>query len=99
MGGNAEIYQRILWSYMNSAPGIAAQFEAALAASDMANCAIIAHGLKSSSLSIGAADVGETAHTLECAAKAGDAAIVRANASVFLGQIETLVAALEQALA
>jgi signal transduction histidine kinase/CheY-like chemotaxis protein/HPt (histidine-containing phosphotransfer) domain-containing protein len=59
---------------------------------NLANYAIIIHGIKGSSYSIEAKTVGQKAEALEHAAKAGDLGFVRANTPDFMAHIEKLLA-------
>jgi HPt (histidine-containing phosphotransfer) domain-containing protein len=58
----------------------------------------VAHGIKSSSRSIGAEPIGARAEALEHAAKAGDFAFVAGNNAAFIETVQTLLATLSSIL-
>ena len=64
----------------------------------MADYAIVVHGIKGSSRSIGANMVGDQAEALEKAAKAGDLAFALANNAVFLDTAAALISGLNELL-
>jgi CheY-like chemotaxis protein len=90
-GGDRDIYLEVLRSYAKNTPGLLEKLST-FAKSTLSDYAIIVHGIKSSSLSIGAALVGEQAAALEKAAKEGNADFVEAENSRFVQSVETLLA-------
>ncbi len=83
-GGDESFYITILAEYARSAPEKIEKLGEYLKAQDMENYGILIHSVKSSSRTIGAVDLGETAYGLEKAAKAGqiDAVLGRHDAAM-----------------
>jgi len=67
IGGDATLYRLILQTYLDESTGTAAELEAALKRGDFTAARDLAHKLKSSSGSIGAAGVHHTAASLQAA--------------------------------
>ncbi len=70
--GDVEFRVELLLAYLESATALAPQIEAALEAKDAVALHSLGHNLKGSSLSVGAAQVAESAAVLEHAAAAKD---------------------------
>ena len=90
-GGDRTIYLEVLQSYAKNTPGLLVKLEG-FAENSLADYAITVHGIKSSSLSIGAALVGEQAAALEKAAKEKNVDFVKAENGRFMQNAETLLA-------
>jgi signal transduction histidine kinase/CheY-like chemotaxis protein/HPt (histidine-containing phosphotransfer) domain-containing protein len=95
--GDEEIYLDVVKSFVKNTPPLLEQVRL-VTAENLADYAVVVHGIKSSSRSIGAEAVGEQASALELAAKAGDFAIVVSENSDFVKASETLLAGLGAAL-
>lgn len=76
---NPELYRSILEIYYNSSGNAMQKLKAAFEKEDIKNYEIIAHSIKSTSLSIGAEEFSAKAKKLEYAAKNGDADYIREN--------------------
>jgi HPt (histidine-containing phosphotransfer) domain-containing protein len=68
-----------------------AELPAQLPAEDMNDYAIIVHGIKGSSRSIGAEALGAKAEALEYAAKAGNVDFIRENHGIFMQASDQLL--------
>ncbi|MDR1966045.1 MAG: response regulator, partial [Synergistaceae bacterium] len=90
LGGNAGAYLNVLETYAAYTPAILDKLEAPTEDSLM-SYAIEAHGVKGSSYSIGALEVGRLAEDLEAAAKAGNLAEVSEKNGVFLRRARELI--------
>ncbi|MCL2789948.1 MAG: ATP-binding protein [Desulfobulbus sp.] len=95
--GNMKSYLRIVESYVHHTPAQLAKIRA-VTPETLLNYSITVHGIKGSSRTLGAEDVGDLAETLEQAAKAGDFAFVQAHNPLFLETTERLLAALSAKL-
>jgi CheY-like chemotaxis protein len=97
-GGDWNIYWDVMKSYAQNTPPLidkirvlaAGNFEGSQA-SGLNDYAIIVHGIKSSSRSIGAEDLGTQAEALEHAAKAGNLDFVRKNHEAFMQTTDQLL--------
>ncbi|MDR0937524.1 MAG: response regulator [Oscillospiraceae bacterium] len=98
LGGDEEIYYDILKSYVRNTPPLIDQLRNC-AEDFLPDYAILVHGLKSSSLSIGAGRVGARAEKLEKAAKAGNYDFVKAENERFIEAAERLLKNLSNLLA
>ncbi|GHS97932.1 hypothetical protein AGMMS50276_18850 [Synergistales bacterium] len=96
-GGDGKIYLNVLRSYTQNTPPLLDQMRG-YKQKDLSNYAIVAHGIKSSSLSIGANLIGKRAEALELAVKAGDFAFVDAENDDFIKAVQTLLANLSTVL-
>ncbi len=67
--GSAGLLAQIITSYLNDAPDLMRQIQAALAGRDLPTLTRQAHSLKSTSASLGATRVSELARELEMAGK------------------------------
>jgi CheY-like chemotaxis protein len=92
-GGDEEIYLGVLKSYALNTPPLLKQLRDCTQ-ENLPNYAIVVHGLKSSSRSIGADHVGILAEALELAAKAGDFSFVSTNNDDFIKIVQVLIDAL-----
>jgi signal transduction histidine kinase/CheY-like chemotaxis protein len=93
-GEDRSIYWNVVKSFAKNTPPLMDKIRAIPAefpAAELNDYAIIAHGIKSSSRSIGAEDLGLRAETLEHAAKAGDLDFVRKNHAVFIQAVDRLL--------
>jgi HPt (histidine-containing phosphotransfer) domain-containing protein len=97
VGGLAESVLAILKSYVKNTPPLLDQLRTVNEES-LPEYAIIVHGIKGSSRSIGAEDIGGEAEGLEFAAKKGDWAFIAENNESFLAKTEQLIGALAAAL-
>ncbi|GHS89066.1 hypothetical protein AGMMS49957_11630 [Synergistales bacterium] len=95
--GDRKIYLNVLRSYTQNTPPLLSQMRE-YKRQDLPNYAIVVHGIKSSSRSIGAGSIGKRAEALEMAAKAGDLAFVEAGNDDFIKAIQTLLADLSTVL-
>ncbi|MDR0881702.1 MAG: response regulator [Candidatus Adiutrix sp.] len=96
-GGDEDVYLDVLKSFALNTPPLLDQLRECRP-EDLPNYAIVAHGIKSSSNSIGAEPVGSRAEALELAAKAGDWALVEAENNDFIEAVQTLLAGLSALL-
>jgi signal transduction histidine kinase/DNA-binding response OmpR family regulator len=89
--GDAKSYLDVLKSYASNTPSL---LDKALKCTEegLPDYAIIVHGIKSSSNSIGAGMIGAKAEALEHAAKAGDTAFVLLNNDAFIQAVQKLIA-------
>ena len=92
------MYLKILRSYLKHAPGILDSLRV-VSAETLADYAITVHGLKGSSLGIGATEVGHLAAVQEQAAKNGNIDAVLVGNNAMLAAAEALLAGLEIFLA
>ncbi|MDR0906969.1 MAG: response regulator [Oscillospiraceae bacterium] len=92
-GDDEEVYLDVLKSYALNTPQLLDKIRS-VEESELADYAVIVHGLKSSSRSIGAEAIGARAESLEFAAKAGDFEIVNANNDSFVEAVQSLIAEL-----
>jgi signal transduction histidine kinase/CheY-like chemotaxis protein len=95
--GSAEIYLRILRSYVTHAPDLLEKLRG-LSRETLPDYGVTVHGLKGASYGINADEIGKAAEALEHAAKAGDYGQVERMNAAFIGRTETLVAAIEELL-
>jgi HPt (histidine-containing phosphotransfer) domain-containing protein len=94
-GGDLSIYGDVVKSYAQNTPPLLDKIRTLAAepsAEDINDYAIIVHGIKSSSRSIGAEVLGDQAEELEYAAKAGNAAFIREHHGVFIQAADQLLA-------
>jgi signal transduction histidine kinase/CheY-like chemotaxis protein len=96
-GGDEETYFGVLGSYALNTPSLLDQLRDCTP-ENLPNYAIVAHGVKSSSRSIGADHVGTLAEAFELAAKADDFSFVSANNDDFIKTIQVLIDALSKML-
>jgi CheY-like chemotaxis protein len=89
-GEDEEIYLDAVKSYAKNTPPLVDQIRSCTK-ENLGDYAIIVHGIKSSSRTIGAEALGSRAEILEHAAKAGDFALVNAQNSGFINAVETLL--------
>ena len=95
--GDEEIYYEILGSFVRSTPAMLEQMRE-VTAETLADYAIVAHGIKGSSLSICADELGRCAEKLELAAKAGDYEYIRANNEDVIKLAQNLIAGMSEML-
>jgi HPt (histidine-containing phosphotransfer) domain-containing protein len=87
---NGEIYLRILKTFIKSMP-VSVDKLRDVNAENLADYAVLIHGLKGSCYGINADESGKVAESLEKAAKEGDLATVQANNGTFIRLIEELL--------
>jgi signal transduction histidine kinase/CheY-like chemotaxis protein len=92
-GNDRESYRDILKSYVLNTPPLLEKIRGCTE-EQLKDYAIIVHGIKSASRSIGAEAVGAKAETLELAAKAGNVELVKKINNDFIAEVEQLIAAL-----
>ncbi|MDR0576726.1 MAG: transporter substrate-binding domain-containing protein [Candidatus Accumulibacter sp.] len=97
-GDNDQALLQALRSYAKHTPALLEQAKG-VSVEGLAGYAIVVHGLKGSSYSVGANQIGDEAKELEHAAKAGDFASVMARNASFIASAERLIARLNEALA
>jgi HPt (histidine-containing phosphotransfer) domain-containing protein len=91
-GGDLNIYWDVVKSFARNTPPLLNEIRGStFSAKEINGYAIIVHGIKSSSRSIGAEALGAKAEALEHAAKAGDLDFVRENHSVFIQAADQLL--------
>jgi histidine phosphotransfer protein HptB len=71
-GGDVQFVDELVDTYLDDGQTQVDALDAALAAGDVASMGRTAHALKSSSLSVGALQLGELCRGLETAARSGD---------------------------
>ncbi|MDR0819885.1 MAG: response regulator [Oscillospiraceae bacterium] len=96
-GGDEEIYFDVLKSYALNTPSLLDQMRDC-SEETLPNYAIVVHGIKSSSLSIGADPIGAKAEELEFAAKAGNFAFVSEENDSFIVTVRTMIEQLSDML-
>jgi len=95
--GDTESYLQVLHSYaVNTRPML--ETLQGVNRENLAGYAIVVHGIKGSSLSIGADVVGDKAEALEKAAKAGDMDFVAANNAALMDSVDALIRGLDELL-
>jgi CheY-like chemotaxis protein len=95
--GDEKAYLDVLKSYLQYTPPLLDKLEAD-AEANLSDFAIVVHGIKSSSRSIGADEIGSRAEMLEHAAKANDAVYVRDNNPAFIASVHKLIADIDAVL-
>jgi signal transduction histidine kinase/DNA-binding response OmpR family regulator/HPt (histidine-containing phosphotransfer) domain-containing protein len=96
-GDDEEAYMDVLKSYALNTPPLLDQLRDCTEET-LPNYAIIIHGLKSSSRSIGADPIGAWAEALEMAAKSGDFKLVSKDNSTFIKTVQALLDGLSSML-
>ncbi|GHU32608.1 hypothetical protein FACS1894172_09540 [Spirochaetia bacterium] len=96
-GGDEKSYYDVLKSYAQNTPTLLEQLRDCRE-ENLAEYAIVVHGIKGSSRSICAKAIGVRAEKLEYAAKSGDFGFVRAENAGFIQMIEDFLAELSTAL-
>jgi CheY-like chemotaxis protein len=90
LGGDWDIYWDVVKSFARYTPPLLDKIRV-FSAEDINDYAIIVHGIKSSSRSIGAEALGAQAEALEHAAKAGNVDFIRENHGIFMQAAEQLL--------
>lgn len=90
MGDNADSYLAILRSFASHAPDFLKTVRTGNSA-NANNYRIAVHGIKGSSWSIGAIDLGDRAERLEKAAKNGEVDFIESNNAAFVRDVEKLI--------
>ena len=91
---DGEFYRSILQEYVQSSGEKMQSIRNCFSAQDWKNYAIYVHALKSTSKTIGAAELSELAARMEAAANAGDGEAIRAEHDAMMAQYETAVNAI-----
>ncbi len=97
-GGDGEVSVGVLHSYAKNTRPLLADLKKYLETENLADYAIVVHGVKGSSYGICAEAVGRSAEALEAASKAGDLAAVRSGHPAFERMTESLVSRIDRAL-
>jgi CheY-like chemotaxis protein/anti-sigma regulatory factor (Ser/Thr protein kinase) len=96
-GGDTESFTSILKSYITNTPPLLDELRT-VNEDTLANYAVLVHGVKGSSRSICAGEIGQDAEALELAAKKGNLGFVRTNNARFLEKTAGFIGALQAAL-
>jgi signal transduction histidine kinase/CheY-like chemotaxis protein len=96
-GGDAKSFASILSSYVNNTPLLLDELQV-VHEGNLPDYAIIVHGIKGSSRSICAEDIGRDAEALELAAKKGNLGFVQTNNEAFLKKTADFIEELRIAL-
>ncbi|MFP3155643.1 ATP-binding protein [Lachnospiraceae bacterium ZAX-1] len=96
-GDDEETYLGVLKSYVQNTPPLLDKLRECTQES-LPDYAIVVHGIKSSSRSIGAEPIGAQAEALEFASKAGDLTFVKANNNDFTEAVQALIDGSSKAL-
>ncbi len=91
-GGDLDFYRELLQDYAESCPVKAGELQQYYTKKDWKNYQILVHAVKSTSRTIGAADLSERALQLEKAAEQEDAAFLEAQHECFLVDYRALAA-------
>jgi CheY-like chemotaxis protein len=91
LGNDEDVYVKVLRSYLQNTPGLLDKMEAHLMEDNLHDYAIVVHGIKSSSRTVGAGGIGARAEALEHAAKANDAAFVKRHNDGFVRSLRDLI--------
>jgi signal transduction histidine kinase/DNA-binding response OmpR family regulator/HPt (histidine-containing phosphotransfer) domain-containing protein len=92
-GNDTKVYMDVLKSYSLNTPPLVEHLRDC-SAENLSDYAVIVHGIKSSSRSIGAEAIGSRAEKLEMAAKAGDFAFVSSENNDFIETVQTMLTSL-----
>ncbi|MDR0854726.1 MAG: response regulator [Clostridiales Family XIII bacterium] len=97
---NETAYLEVLKSFLTNTPSLLQDMKNYIEDGEarLQDYAIVVHGIKSSSRSIGAMEVGARAESLEHAAKSGDMQFVLKNNEPFAENLNSLIAAINAAL-
>ena len=96
--GSTEDFLELAEVYCASGKTYSEKLEEALESADMKNYALVSHTVKSTSKTLGAADLSETALVQEMAAKDGDEEAVRANHQEFIDKYAKILSQIEACL-
>jgi CheY-like chemotaxis protein len=96
-GGDDDTYLDVLRSYVRNTPQLLDKLGEP-AQDTLSDYAVVVHGLKSSSRSIGANDISDKALELEIRAKAGDYTSVNEMNEAFISDVRAIVTALSELL-
>ncbi len=94
-GGKESLYHGVLKEYAQRGRSNFAEAEAAFAAEDWSQYTIFVHGIKSSTLSIGAAELSDLAKQLEFAGKENNIEFIKQNHARLIEMYSGLVADLQ----
>jgi len=97
-GGMREVYDEILATYSEDLKAREKEVESLYAARDIKGFTIVVHALKSASRSIGAADLGEAAFSLEKHGKAEEWDAIEQEYPAFMTALREMAAQVEQYL-
>ena len=93
-GGNEDLYHSIMKTYLRGIPVLKKRIQDDMK-SDISDYTIAVHALKSSSRSIGAAELGDMAYECEFAGKAGDMAKIGVLTGPLLERLDKVAAYIE----
>jgi HPt (histidine-containing phosphotransfer) domain-containing protein len=96
--GNEEIYKSVLKSYVTNTRSLLDSLSGHLEEENLTDYAILVHGIKGSSFTIGAMDLGAKAEHMEHLAKAGEKERVLAENSAFVESVKNLLDLIDSAL-
>ena len=91
--GDLESYWHILESYIKNTPPLLDKLaiDSGDSAAELSNYGVIVHGIKSSSRTVGAEEVGALAESLEFAAKEGNIDFIKSQHTEFIRKTDTLI--------
>ena len=96
--GDEEVFIHVLRSYALNTRPLINEIKNYLLSQNLTDYAIMVHGIKGSSFSIGASRAGTEAEILEQLAKAGELVQVSARSGPFMGYLENLLDSIDAAL-
>jgi signal transduction histidine kinase/FixJ family two-component response regulator len=97
-GGDESIYLDVMKSFAANTPDLLAKV-AVVTPENLADYAIIVHGLKSASRNVGATDLSYMAGWLETVAKGGDFASVAAQNEAFIVDVQAVISGINSLIA
>ncbi len=98
-GGDEAVLIEVMRSYAKKTRPLLAALESYLNEENLADYAIVVHGVKGSSYGLCAQQAGRAAEALEAASSAGELAAVREGHPAFARTMEALLSGIERALA
>ena len=98
LGGNEDVYFNVLRAFAANTTSLLDSIDV-VNNDELAEYAIVVHGVKSSSRSIGADGIADIAEKLEQAAKAGDFEFVSAHNRSFIDSTRRLIAKIDETIA
>jgi signal transduction histidine kinase/DNA-binding NarL/FixJ family response regulator/HPt (histidine-containing phosphotransfer) domain-containing protein len=98
-GDDRDTYVEVLESYAQSTPALVDKLEEQATGDKLSDYAITVHGIKSSSLSIGATKIGNEAKEMEMAAKGNDLATVEERNAALVDELRVMLTDLKEMLA
>lgn len=97
-GGDIDVLISVMDIYVKSSDKIIERINSSFEKEDLENYGIEVHGVKSSSRSIGASELGELAYALELKAKAGDLEFVKEKNDEFMASYLSFLETLQEKL-